>query len=123
MPTRFLSSPLPPDDAAAAASALCVDISCREYGAVVVTPVGEADLCTVAPLRQALTEAVDAGRRHVVVNLDQLTFMDARTLGVLVEVRQRASAVGGAFHVRCRNRHHQKLLSLTGLDRVLDHTG
>jgi anti-sigma B factor antagonist len=122
MPTRFLSSPLPPDDPAVTAGALCVNISRPDHGAVVITPVGEADLCTVAPLRRALTEAVDAGRRQVVVDLDQLTFMDARNLGVLVEARQRVSAVGGSFHVRCRNRHRRKVLSLTGLDRVLDHT-
>lgn len=120
MPTRSPSSPLPPDDQVAGAAQFCIDIVRPDPGTVVVTPIGEADVCTVAPLRQALVEAAQSGHSQVLVDLDRLEFMDASTLGVLVEARQRLSAAGGVLMVRCQDQHRRKLLRLTGLNGLLD---
>lgn len=100
---------------------LRIDICCPDADTLVVTPTGEADLCTAADLRQALSEATAAGRSHIVVDLDQLTFLDASTLGVLVEARLRAGAAGETLTIRCRTRHGLRLLSITALDGMLDH--
>lgn len=115
-----LFSPDPAGDEARPAP-LCIDVSCPDGDTLVVAPVGEADVCTVPVLRQVLSEATGAGRPRVIVDLDQLTFMDASTLGALVDARLRISAAGGVLQVRCRRRHHRRLLSLTGLDGMLDH--
>jgi anti-sigma B factor antagonist len=102
------------------AALLSVDVSCPEADTLVVTPAGEADISTVPGLRQALREAADAGRSRVIVVLDQLTFLDASTLGVLVDARQRISAAGGTLLVRCRTRRSRQLLVITGLGDMLD---
>ena len=52
-----------------------------------MTPFGDADLCTVPDLRQALNEVTGAGCSHIIVDLDQLSFIDTSTLGVLVRHR------------------------------------
>jgi anti-anti-sigma factor len=121
MPTRSFSS-MPDDNGRPAPVPLRVDIS-SPGPCTVVTPVGEADICTVAVLRQALAEATGPGRSHVVVDLDQLAFMDASTLDALVEARLRLSAAGGELQVRCRNPHRRKVVSLAGLNAMLDSVG
>ena len=100
----------------ACSAPLRVDISCPDADTLVLTPSGEADSCTAPGLRQALSEGIGAGRSRIIVDLDQLTFMDASTLGALVDARQRISAAGGDLQVRCRSRHRRRMLSITGLD-------
>ena len=97
-----------------------IDVSCPDALTVVVTLAGEADLCAASGRRPALFDAVTADRPHVVVDLDQLTFMDASTLGVLVAARRRASAAGKLLTVRCGPRQ-ARLLTTTGLTCLLDH--
>jgi anti-anti-sigma factor len=99
---------------------LSIEISCSGRDFVVVTPVGEADCCTVPGLRQALEEVSGSGRSHVVVDLARLAFMDASCLGVLVEMRSRLAATGSTLQVRCRTELGRRMLSLTGLDDMLD---
>ena len=113
-------SPHPPGDGPHPAP-LFIDVTCPDADTMVVTPVGEADLCTVPDLRQTLDEVTAGGRSHVIVDLDNLTFIDASTLGVLAEARARFSATGGTFQVRCRTDHGRRMLSITGLEDMLDH--
>ena len=85
-----------------------------------MTPFGDADLCTVPDLRQALNEVTGAGCSHIIVDLDQLSFIDTSTLGVLAQARGRFSATAGTLQVRCRSPHGRRLLSATGLDGMLE---
>ena len=109
----------PPDDDAGP-TPLLIDVSSQDADTLVVTPVGEVDLCTVRVLQRALNEVTGAGRPHVIVDLDRLRFMDASLLGVLVDARLRFSATGGILKVRRRTHHARRVLSVTGLDGVLD---
>lgn len=100
---------------------LRVAISDPDPGTVVVTPTGEADLCTAPLLRRAVDQALESRRpRLVVVELDELTFLDASTLGVVVDVRRRVEARGGALRIRARQPLVRQLLRITGLVEVLD---
>ena len=101
-------------------AALRVDVSFPDTDTVVVTPVGDADLFTIAGLRQALIEATGDGRSRLIVDLNQLTFMDATTLGTLVQAHERISARGGTLQLKCSTRHGLRLLSITGLDNMLE---
>jgi anti-anti-sigma factor len=114
-----MSSDVVPSDVRVVGAPLCIDISCPD-GALVITPVGEADVYTVAPLRHALTDAAREGSPRVVVDLDRLTFMDASTLGVLLDARHSIVAAGGTFTIRCHGGHPRRLLSLIGLEGTLD---
>ena len=115
---RFV--PHPPAADSAEPALLRIDVSCPDAETVFVSPAGEADVCTVAGLGQALWDAMNEDRPRVVVDLDRLTFMDASTLGLLVGARRRASAAGKVLKVRCSTRHGRRLLTTTGLDGLLD---
>lgn len=99
---------------------LSVEVAFPDPTTVDVTPAGEADFCSVTELRRALNRAIGAGTSNVVIHLDRLTFMDASALGVLADARRRLSADGRTLRVRCRTRHFRRLLSITGLDCMLD---
>jgi len=87
---------------------------------VMLTPVGEADIFTAPSLRRALREAIDVGRPRLVVDLDRLTFLDASTLGALVAAQRRIATTGGTLHLRCNSQPGRRLLTITGLDGLLD---
>jgi anti-anti-sigma factor len=109
-----------PSDEGLGAGALSVRITRPDEDTLVVTPAGEADFHTVPNLWQVLIEATTVGRPRVIVDLDQLTFMDASALGVLVDARLRFAEAGGTLLVRCSSRLGTRLLTLVGLESLME---
>lgn len=88
----------------------------RDHGVVVGAVSGDIDLSTVAGLRDRLLELADAGE-PLILDLDQVTFMDSAGLGALVAVARRAATHGTALHAVCSRPQTRKLLWMVGLDR------
>ena len=84
-----------------------------------ITAHGEIDLATVNSLRSAITKAMQAGANHLTLNLDAVTYIDSSGLGTLIGAHKRLASSGGTLTVRCSQARILRLLSLTGLDRVL----
>jgi anti-sigma B factor antagonist len=55
-------------------------------GCTVVEMRGELDMATSAQLLESLQRLVDAGDRHLVVDLAEVSFMDSSGLGALVTI-------------------------------------
>ena len=89
---------------------------------VLVTLVGEIDFAAVAGLRERLFALTSSGR-HVVADLDRVSFIDAAGIGVLAGAARRAAVHGAALHVICARRQTRRLFRLTGLDRVVSLSG
>ena len=89
-----------------------------ERGHAIVTVAGEIDMFTAARLRERLLELAAVGR-PVVIDLDQVGFMDSAGLSALVGAANRAAAHGGSLRVVCARPKILKLFRLTGLDRRL----
>ena len=70
-------------------------------------------------VRLALAEAVDAGSGPLVLDLSELTALDATGLGVLVGAHRRAGRAGRVLVLRDVRGPVARLLLLTRLDRVL----
>jgi len=90
----------------------------RERGHAVVTVAGEVDIATVAQLREPLFELAADGR-PLVVDLDQVSFIDASGLGALVGAARRAAGHGASLHVACGRPQTMRLFRLTGLDHQI----
>jgi anti-sigma B factor antagonist len=90
----------------------------REPGYAVVMVAGELDIATVAGLRERLFELAGGGR-PLIVDLDQVSFMDASGLGVIVGAARRAATHGASLHVSCSQHRIRHLFHLTGLDRQI----
>jgi anti-sigma B factor antagonist len=101
----------------AVGEALTIEVR-REPGYAVMTVTGEIDIATVARLRERLFELAASGR-PVVVDLDQVRFIDSTGLAVLVGAAKRATAHGGSLHVAGARAQIRQLFRLTGLDRQM----
>jgi len=90
----------------------------RERGHAIATLAGEIDISTVTQLREGLF-VLAASSRQMVIDLDQVTFIDATGLNALVSAANRTAAHGGTLRVVCARPQILKLFRLTGLDRWL----
>jgi anti-anti-sigma factor len=81
----------------------------------IVTAAGEIDISTVTRLRERLFE-IAAGGHPLVVDLDQVSFIDSVGLAVLVGTANRAAAHGGSLYVACGRPKFRELFRLAGLD-------
>ena len=90
----------------------------NENGWAVLQVRGEVDLYTSPQLRDGITELLDQGANRIVIDLSGIEFMDSPGLGVLVVGLKRAKERNGEFALVCREGSVQKILSITGLDRV-----
>ena len=97
---------------------LRVDCS-TEADSADITAHGEIDLATVNTLRSAITKAMHAGANHLTLNLNTVTYIDSSGLGTLIGAHKRLASSGGTLTVRCSQPRILRLLSITGLDRVL----
>ncbi len=84
-----------------------------------ITAVGEIDLATVNKLRSAITTVLAADVRHVVLDLDQVTYIDSSGLGTMVGAHKRITASEGTLTIRCSQPRVLRLFRITGVDRVL----
>ena len=88
----------------------------NEQDHAIATVAGEIDISTVTQLRDRLFELA-ASSRNLVIDLDQVTFIDATGLNALAGTANRAAAHRGTLHVVCSRPKILKLFRLTGLDR------
>jgi anti-sigma B factor antagonist len=85
-------------------------------GTVVVSLAGELDLYNAEEVRGALLDAT-AGRPGVlVVDLEEVRFIDSTALGVLIEARSRMADRSG-FRLAAPGLETRRALEVSGLDR------
>jgi anti-sigma B factor antagonist len=90
----------------------------REPGHMLLTVAGEVDIATVPQLRERLAAPAASGR-PLIVDLDQVNFIDAAWLGVLASSASRAAAHGASLHAVCARHQVRRLFAITGLDRQI----
>jgi anti-sigma B factor antagonist len=80
---------------------------------------GEHDMGTVAVLCAAMADAI-ARDVDVVVDLSGVTFMDASTLGVIIEARRLLRVRSRSLMVGAPSRWAQRILEVCGLGGLVD---
>jgi anti-sigma B factor antagonist len=90
----------------------------RQGDVTVVNVAGEVDVYTAAQLRAALDEEVAAGHVELVVDLDEVTFLDSTGLGVLVGRLKLVRNQSGWLRLVCSNERILRVFRITGLDKV-----
>jgi anti-sigma B factor antagonist len=80
---------------------------------------GEVDLATCPQLRGLLAELVEQGIYHLVVDLEQVSFMDSSGIGVLMGVHRRLREHGGSLRLTAPTARVRRVLELTRVTEVL----
>jgi len=87
----------------------------------VLTVRGEVDVTTTPRVRAQLISLLSEGKPKVIVDLENVEFLDSSGLGALVAALKLARSRSGELRIVCdRQRSIRKVLEVTGLDRVLD---
>ena len=79
---------------------------------------GEVDVYTAPKLRESIVTAVDEGHNRLIVDVEQVDFLDSTGLGVLVGSLKRVRAEGGSLDIVCTHERILKIFDITGLDKV-----
>ena len=79
---------------------------------------GEVDLYTAPEFKERMVQVIEEGKKRIVVDLSEATFIDSTTLGVLVGGVKRLRPAGGSLALVCSDQNIQKIFEITGLDRV-----
>jgi anti-sigma B factor antagonist len=90
----------------------------RQGDVTIVSVAGEVDVYTAAQLRAALDEEVAADHVQLIVNLDEVTFLDSTGLGVLVGRLKLVRNQSGWLRLVCSNERILRVFRITGLDKV-----
>ena len=88
----------------------------RRNGAVVVSLAGELDLYNAEDVRGALLEACAGEPQVLVVDLEEVRFIDSTALGVLIEARSKLADRNG-FRLAAPGLETRRALEVSGLDR------
>lgn len=96
-----------------------LSLSTRTQGEHTVLGVGgEIDVYTAPQLRERLIELVEGGQQHIVVDMEQVEFLDSTGLGVLVGGLKRVRAQDGSLRLVCGQERILKIFRITGLEKV-----
>ncbi len=87
-------------------------------GIEVVDVAGTIDIYTAPRLRELLIDLVSTNNYQLIVNLDQVEFLDSTGLGVLVGGLKRVRAHDGSLDLACTQERILKLFRITGLTNV-----
>lgn len=89
-------------------------------GSVTVVIAGELDHFAAPQIRRKLDEMLqDPQITHLVLDLENLTFMDSSGIGVLLGRLRALQTRGGSLSVKNMQPPVEKLFRLSGLDRVI----
>ena len=97
---------------------LTVDVERRDR-AVVLVARGVLDFAHAKALREPLDEAVRETEALVVLDLEQVTFVDSTGLALLVSGDHDARGAGGRLRLACPSQQLRRMLATTNLDRRL----
>lgn len=96
-----------------------LDTSLREVGEfIVVDLVGEVDVYTAPALKDALNQAIERGQRHLIVNMERVTYMDSSGFGMLLSAMKRVRPEGGSINLVQCNKAIARMLTITRLNTI-----
>lgn len=99
---------------------LSLKISVEEKGTVLlVRLIGELDHHTAEELRAKVEEKLQREVKHIVLNLEQLSFMDSSGLGVILGRYKQVKAIGGEMVVCAISPAVKRLFELSGLFKII----
>lgn len=88
-------------------------------GVPVVTVLEEIDVTNAEALRLALLEAAADGCQTLIVDMTRTQYCDSAALAVVVNAHKRARAEGGEVLLVLSGAAVQRILEVTGIDRVI----
>lgn len=87
-------------------------------GTAVIKLVGELDVYTSPQLKEEIVRLTRQGTGRLVMDLNEVEYLDSTGLGVLLGAARRASERDGSLTLVCDNSRIRRIFELTGLGKV-----
>ncbi len=81
---------------------------------------GEIDVYSAPKLREKLINLVESGNYHLIVDMEEVEFLDSTGLGVLVGGLKRVRAHDGWIDLVCTQGRILRIFRITGLSKVFN---
>lgn len=85
----------------------------------VVRGAGYLDFDAAPLLKELIASRIDAGARHLIVDLAEVAFIDSTVVGVLMGGLKRVAEWGGTVSIVSVNDNVGKIFEIMGLDDVM----
>ncbi len=79
---------------------------------------GEIDVYTSPKVKEAITELIDQGHYALIINLENVRYIDSTGLGVLIGGLKRVREHSGTVNLICTNPQIKKIFDITGLVKI-----
>jgi anti-sigma B factor antagonist len=89
-------------------------LTITEDDPAIIRIAGEIDMCTAPTLRRVLLDLLAAGSRRLVLDLDEVDFLDSAGLNALAAVLKQTRFEGGSLCLVCSNPRIVRLLAIIG---------
>jgi anti-sigma B factor antagonist len=85
----------------------------------VLTIAGEVDLCTEGLLREAADDLVEQGCRELIIDCEDVSYLDSSGIRALVQIHQTLHERHGSLTIRRVDAHLRRLFDITGLTNMM----
>ncbi len=83
--------------------------------------IGELDHHSAAEVRETLENAIKSKAiQNLIFDFSKLNFMDSSGIGVIIGRYKLIKALGGTVNVVCANRQMDRLMTMSGLKKLID---
>jgi len=93
-------------------------VSSLEPGISIISVASSLDIPAIVPFKAAVDKCIDSGNMFIVVNLENVNFIDSPFVGTLMGCRKLLQQRGGDLAICSVSQFLQDRLSIMGLDRV-----
>lgn len=79
---------------------------------------GEIDVYTSPGVKESLNDLIQKGHYNLIVNLENVSYIDSTGLGVLIGALKKVKEHDGAIKLICTNMQLKKIFDITGLVKI-----
>ncbi|MHC3470059.1 STAS domain-containing protein [Streptomyces sp. 7R007] len=94
---------------------LSVDVSLPREDVALITVKGYLDIDTATEFQHHLANQLHHGRRHFLIDLSDVPFMDSSGMNIILRVYQEARGLPGSVHIISPTPAVRRILDLTGV--------
>jgi anti-sigma B factor antagonist len=87
---------------------------------IVIQIVGEVDLYNAPKVREAISQFMDKNKLHILVDLDEVDYIDSSGIGVLISSATDLKDLGGTLQLKCNSPNVKRVFELTRLVDFFD---
>jgi anti-sigma B factor antagonist len=99
---------------------LTLNVYSETPDSTVIAVGGEIDVYSAPRLREKLINLVESGNYHLIVDMEEVEFLDSTGLGVLVGGLKRVRAHEGWIDLVCTQGRILRIFRITGLSKVFN---